>query len=103
MTTTIASFQDPPGSAARQRTLAVPPSRTLMIRWAPRATSRRLRGDVADDARAATREGRKGEAQMKEFKGKVAVVTGAASGIGRAVAERLAVEGVEGVLAEGGA
>ena len=37
---------------------------------------------------------------MKEFKGKVAVVTGAASGIGRAIAERLAVEGMKVVLAD---
>lgn len=37
---------------------------------------------------------------MKEFKGKVAVVTGAASGIGRAIAERLAREGMKVVLAD---
>src|SRR4051794_17985738 len=36
---------------------------------------------------------------MKEFRGKVAVVTGAASGIGRAVAERCAQEGMKVVLA----
>lgn len=37
---------------------------------------------------------------MKEFKGKVAVITGAASGMGRAVAERLAKEGMKVVLAD---
>jgi NAD(P)-dependent dehydrogenase (short-subunit alcohol dehydrogenase family) len=37
---------------------------------------------------------------MKELKGKVAVVTGAASGIGRAMAERFASEGMKVVLAD---
>jgi NAD(P)-dependent dehydrogenase (short-subunit alcohol dehydrogenase family) len=37
---------------------------------------------------------------MKDFKGKVAVVTGAASGIGRALAERFAREGMKVVLAD---
>lgn len=37
---------------------------------------------------------------MKEFKGKVAVVTGAASGIGRALAERFTAEGMKVVLAD---
>lgn len=37
---------------------------------------------------------------MQEFEGKVAVVTGAASGIGRALAERLAREGMKVVLAD---
>jgi NAD(P)-dependent dehydrogenase (short-subunit alcohol dehydrogenase family) len=37
---------------------------------------------------------------MKEFQGKVAVVTGAASGIGRALAERCAREGMKVVLAD---
>ena len=37
---------------------------------------------------------------MKEFKDKVAVVTGAASGIGRAMAKRFAVEGMKVVLAD---
>lgn len=36
---------------------------------------------------------------MKEFKDRVAVVTGAASGIGRAIAERCAQEGMKIVLA----
>lgn len=36
---------------------------------------------------------------MKEFKGKVAVITGAASGIGRGLAERCAQEGMKVVLA----
>ena len=35
---------------------------------------------------------------MKEFRDKVAVITGAASGIGRAVAERCAQEGMKVVL-----
>jgi NAD(P)-dependent dehydrogenase (short-subunit alcohol dehydrogenase family) len=37
---------------------------------------------------------------MKEFEGRVAVVTGAASGIGRAMAERFAAEGMKVVLAD---
>lgn len=37
---------------------------------------------------------------MKQFKGKVAVVTGAASGIGRGLAERCAQEGMKVVLAD---
>jgi NAD(P)-dependent dehydrogenase (short-subunit alcohol dehydrogenase family) len=37
---------------------------------------------------------------MKELRGKVAVVTGAASGIGRAMAERFASEGMNVVLAD---
>jgi len=37
---------------------------------------------------------------MKEFQGKVAVVTGAASGIGRALAERCAKEEMKVVLAD---
>jgi len=37
---------------------------------------------------------------MKEFRGKVAVVTGAASGIGRALAQRFAGEGMKIVLAD---
>jgi NAD(P)-dependent dehydrogenase (short-subunit alcohol dehydrogenase family) len=37
---------------------------------------------------------------VKEFRGKVAVITGAASGIGRALAERCAREGMSVVLAD---
>src|SRR3989304_6143455 len=40
------------------------------------------------------------ETQMREFKGKTAVVTGAASGMGRAFAERFAQEGMRVVLAD---
>jgi NAD(P)-dependent dehydrogenase (short-subunit alcohol dehydrogenase family) len=42
----------------------------------------------------------KESAAMKEFKDKVAVVTGAASGIGRSLAERCAEEGMKVVLAD---
>lgn len=38
---------------------------------------------------------------MKEFKGKVGVITGAASGLGRALAGRCALEGMKVVLADG--
>ena len=37
---------------------------------------------------------------MKEFKDKVAVITGAASGIGRGIAERCVEEGMKVVLAD---
>ncbi len=37
---------------------------------------------------------------MEEFKGKIAVITGAASGIGRGLAERCAQEGMKVVLAD---
>src|SRR5215203_3385030 len=37
---------------------------------------------------------------MKEFRGKVAVITGAASGIGRGLAERCVQEGMKVVLAD---
>src|SRR5262249_38336346 len=37
---------------------------------------------------------------MKEFRGKTAVITGGASGIGRAIAERLAREGMNIVLGD---
>jgi len=37
---------------------------------------------------------------MKEFNDKVAVITGAASGIGRAIAEKLAQEGMKVVLSD---
>ena len=37
---------------------------------------------------------------MKEFKDKVAVITGAASGIGRAIADKCAAEGMKVVLAD---
>jgi NAD(P)-dependent dehydrogenase (short-subunit alcohol dehydrogenase family) len=43
---------------------------------------------------------REGSANMKDFKDKVAVVTGGASGIGRAMAERFAAEGMKLVLAD---
>ncbi|GAH11925.1 unnamed protein product, partial [marine sediment metagenome] len=37
---------------------------------------------------------------MKDFKGKVAVITGAASGIGRALAEKCAHEGMKVVISD---
>ena len=37
---------------------------------------------------------------MKDFQGKVAVITGGASGLGRAMAERFAAEGMSIVLAD---
>ena len=37
---------------------------------------------------------------MREFEGRVAVVTGAASGMGKAFAERFALEGMKVVLAD---
>jgi NAD(P)-dependent dehydrogenase (short-subunit alcohol dehydrogenase family) len=37
---------------------------------------------------------------MKDFQGKVAVVTGAASGIGRALAEKSVQEGMKVILAD---
>jgi NADP-dependent 3-hydroxy acid dehydrogenase YdfG len=40
------------------------------------------------------------EGHMKEYKGKVAVITGAASGIGRGIAERCAQEGMKVVIAD---
>ena len=40
------------------------------------------------------------EQVVKDFKGKVAVITGAASGIGRAIADRCAREGMKVVLAD---
>ncbi len=39
---------------------------------------------------------------MQAFEGKVAVITGAAEGIGRALAERSGAEGMKFVLAESG-
>ena len=47
-----------------------------------------------------TRAVRPGSADMKEFRGKVAVVTGAARDKGRAMAERFAAEGMRVVLAD---
>jgi len=47
-----------------------------------------------------TQEEKKEEPIMEAFQGKVAVVTGAASGIGRALAERCAQEGMKVVLAD---
>src|SRR6185295_4249740 len=43
---------------------------------------------------------KEGEEAMKDFKDKVAVVTGAASGIGRGLADRCAAEGMRVVLAD---
>ena len=43
---------------------------------------------------------KKGEGTMKEFRDKVAVVTGAASGIGRGLADRCVQEGMKVVLAD---
>src|SRR3984885_15791731 len=46
------------------------------------------------------RAGRDGRVPMEDLQGKVAVITGGASGIGRAVADRAAAEGMKIVLGD---
>jgi NAD(P)-dependent dehydrogenase (short-subunit alcohol dehydrogenase family) len=60
------------------------------------ARSEELRGMATTSL---AQEDKRGHA-MKEFKDKVAVITGAASGIGRALAERCVQEGMKAVLAD---
>jgi NAD(P)-dependent dehydrogenase (short-subunit alcohol dehydrogenase family) len=57
------------------------------------------KGNAIRCARRLHHKDTRGEA-MKEFKGKVAVITGAASGIGRALADRAVQEGMKAVLAD---
>src|SRR5690606_31800174 len=56
--------------------------------------------DRPERPRGGAARGAAGGASMQDFEGRVAVVTGAASGIGFALAERFAAEGMKVVLAD---